>query len=132
MKLAGVHHVAIQVTDFARARTFWCQLLGCAVLQEWFDDAGALRSIWVDVGGAFVALERVPARGAVAPPFAHPAPGAHLVALRIARAERAGWEARLTAAGVAIEKRSRYTLYVRDPDGTRVGLSHHPEPAECE
>lgn len=131
MKLAGVHHVAIQVADLARAEAFWCELLGCAVVQRWADDAGQPRSLWVDVGGAaFLALERVPARGDVAPPFAHPSPGAHLVALRIARADRAAWEARLTSAGVAIEKRSRYTLYVRDPDGTRVGLSHHPEPAE--
>jgi len=131
MKLAGVHHVAIQVADLARAEAFWCDLLGCAVLQRWLDDAGQPRSIWASVGGAaFLALERVPARGDVAPPFAHPSPGAHLVALRIARTDRAAWEARLSAAGVAIEKRSRYTLYVRDPDGTRIGLSHHPEPAE--
>jgi catechol 2,3-dioxygenase-like lactoylglutathione lyase family enzyme len=33
------------------------------------------------------------------------------------------WEERLQAAGVRIEDRTAYTLYLRDPDGHRVGLS---------
>ena len=33
------------------------------------------------------------------------------------------WERRLDAAGLAIEDRTAHTLYVRDPDGHRVGLS---------
>ena len=33
------------------------------------------------------------------------------------------WEARLQEAGIAIDDRTAYTLYVRDPDGHRVGLS---------
>jgi catechol 2,3-dioxygenase-like lactoylglutathione lyase family enzyme len=33
------------------------------------------------------------------------------------------WEARLQEAGIPIDDRTAYTLYVRDPDGHRVGLS---------
>jgi hypothetical protein len=40
------------------------------------------------------------------------------------------WEERLHAGGVEVVHRTRWTLYVRDPEGNRVGLSHHPEPAE--
>lgn len=35
--------------------------------------------------------------------------------------------ARLTEARVAIEARTPYTLYVRDPDGRRIGLSSYPD-----
>ena len=28
--------------------------------------------------------------------------------------------------GVAVVHRTRFTLYVQDPEGNRVGLSHHP------
>ena len=37
---------------------------------------------------------------------------------------------RLREAGVAIEDRTAFTLYVRDPDGRRVGLSSYPTPLE--
>jgi catechol 2,3-dioxygenase-like lactoylglutathione lyase family enzyme len=33
------------------------------------------------------------------------------------------WEARLQEAGIPVDERTAYTLYVRDPDGHRVGLS---------
>jgi hypothetical protein len=38
-------------------------------------------------------------------------------------------EARLASAGVEVVERSRWTLYLRDPEGNRIGLSHHPEAA---
>jgi len=37
--------------------------------------------------------------------------------------DRSAWEANLAVAGVAIESRTEHTLYFRDPDGHRVGLS---------
>jgi len=33
------------------------------------------------------------------------------------------WEEKLTAAGIPIEDRTPYTLFIRDPDGHRVALS---------
>ena len=42
-------------------------------------------------------------------------------------ADRAGAEARLASSGIAIEARTEFTLYFRDPDGRRIGLSHYPE-----
>ena len=128
--IAGFHHLAIQCADLARCEAFYRDVLGLPVMKRWQDEAGAERSVWlaVDGQGAFLALERAGAAPTVAP-WKAPDAGLHLVALRIALADRAAWEARLAAAGVAIEHRSRYTLYVRDPEGNRVGLSHHPDPA---
>jgi glyoxylase I family protein len=129
----GVHHVAIQVRDLAAMAAFYESVLGLPVLRRWpAADGVGDRSIWIDLGGgAFLALEALPGGGAPAPSasWQSPSPGFHLVALTIPRAARAAWEARLTAAGVAIAHRTAYTLYVRDPEGNRVGLSHWPDEA---
>ncbi len=127
--IAGVHHLAIQCVDLARCEAFYRDVLGLPVLQRWRDEAGLERSVWLSVGegGGFLALERAgPDASVPGTSFVDGRPGLHLVALRIARPEREAWEARLAAAGVEIVHRSRWTLYLRDPEGNRVGLSHHP------
>jgi catechol 2,3-dioxygenase-like lactoylglutathione lyase family enzyme len=128
----GFHHLAIQVRDLAATERFYREVLGLAVLKRWpAADGGGDRSVWLDVGdGAFLALERV-AGGATADedPARGARPGLHLVALRIERAARDAWLRRLAAAGVDVYARTAFTLYVRDPEGNRVGLSHWPDGA---
>jgi glyoxylase I family protein len=127
----GFHHLAIQVRDLAAVEHFYREVLGLPVIRRWptADGAGE-RSVWLDTGDGqgFVALEVVTS-GATAREDAAGAtsPGLHLVALRIPPGTRAAWEARLVAAGVPVESRTGFTLYVRDPEGNRVGLSHWPE-----
>jgi glyoxylase I family protein len=125
----GFHHLAIQVRDLAATERFYREVLGLAVIKRWpARDGAGERSVWLDVGdGAFLALERV-AGGATVPEDAA-RPGLHLVALRIERAAREAWVQRLAAAGVAVEARTGFTLYVRDPERNRVGLSHWPDEA---
>lgn len=101
-------------------------VLGLSVRKRWTDDHGAPRSLWLDLGDdAFLAVEKV--RGG-APRFAE-APGWHCVAFPIALEEREVWRAHLAAAGHAVARESDYTLYVHDPEGALVALSHYPEPA---
>jgi catechol 2,3-dioxygenase-like lactoylglutathione lyase family enzyme len=135
----GLHHLAILVSDLAAAERFYCRTLGLAVLRRWPAAEGSgERSIWVDSGdGSFLALEVIAAGrardraddGEGDDEGAGDQPGLHLVALRIPAAERASWEQRLAQAGVEVYRRTAFTLYVRDPEGNRVGLSHFPEPA---
>jgi glyoxylase I family protein len=131
----GFHHLAIQVRDLAATERFYRDVLGLAVMKRWpARDGDGERAVWLDVGdGAFLALERV-TDGATAAEDAARAerPGLHLVALRIERAAREAWVRRLVAAGVAVEARTAFTLYLRDPEGNRVGLSHWPQMAEAE
>jgi catechol 2,3-dioxygenase-like lactoylglutathione lyase family enzyme len=126
----GFHHLAIQVRDLPAMERFYRETLGLAELRRWPAPNGdGDRSVWVDVGGgAFIALERV-AGGATAREDAERAarPGLHLIALGIARGARGEWERRLAAAGHPVEARTAFTLYVRDPEGNRVGLSHWPD-----
>lgn len=125
----GLHHLAIQCAELEPCERFYREVLGLPVLQRGDDEQGRARSVWLGLGGgAFLALERVdgsPDQG----PWRSPRAGLHLLALRIEPGQRAAWEAKLTAAGVEVVHRTRWTLYVRDPEGNRVGLSHHPEDA---
>jgi glyoxylase I family protein len=132
MVARGFHHLAVQVRDLARVERFYCDVLGLKVLRHWPATSGVgQRSVWLDVGdGAFLALEVV-ASGTTAAkdPARRDRPGLHLVALRIAAGERARWEERLARAGVEVYHRTSFTIYLRDPEGNGVGLSHHPEAA---
>ena len=84
-------------------------------------DDGSLRSIWIAASddGSFLAIEelRPGVRGTL---------GHSLVALRIGRDDRAAWLRHFEKHSVPIEKQSRWTIYVKDPEGNVIGLSHHP------
>jgi glyoxylase I family protein len=112
---SGFHHVAIVVRDVERVAAFYSTVLELPVQARHLTPDGALRSIWLEVSpGNFLAIEQGE-------------PAHSIVALRIARSERAQWLAQLKRHGVDIDKQSRFTVYVKDPAGNLVGLSHHPE-----
>jgi glyoxylase I family protein len=124
----GHHHLAIQVKDLPRAERFYADVLGLEVVRRWpREDGPGERSVWMSVGAGeeFLALE---ACEVASPPatFRDPRAGLHLVALRIQAVERGAWEERLAARGVEIVHRTPFTLYLRDPEGNRIGLSHFP------
>ena len=123
------HHLAIQCADLQACERFYREVLGLELLHRWPKEVGVGdRSVWLQVGDGFLALER-----AEKPPqlraWRDGEPGLHLVALRIPAQERPAWEERLAAAGVEVVHTTRWTLYVCDPEGNRVGLTHYPEDA---
>lgn len=130
MELFGFHHVAVQALDVERVAAFYRVVLGLPELRRFHHEDGALRSVWLSArsGGTeadgFVAVE-------LAPPSSEPSArlGFSMVALRVDAAARARVEAELSAHGVAIERRTAWTMYARDPEGNLVGFSHHPHPA---
>lgn len=122
-----VHHLAVVVTDVERAAKFYVGVLGLRELRRWDDSQGQLRSIWCEIGGgAFLAIERAELEE---PRRDDAAPGFHCVSLGIRPDEREPWRTRLTQANVVVFRESAYTLYVRDPEGNIVGLSHFPNAA---
>ena len=109
-----IHHVALRVADCERAAAFYSGVLGLVERRRLLDGATP-RAIWLETGGALLMLERaLRGRG--------PEDGSgHLIAFAVD--DLGAWERRLEAAGVAVDDRTAHTLYVRDPDGHRVGLS---------
>jgi glyoxylase I family protein len=109
-----VHHLALRVADCARSAAFYSGVLGFPEVRR-FEDADAVRSIWLRAGDAILMLETV-LRGA--------GPGAgsgHVLVFAVDALP--AWEERLAAEGIAVDDRTAYTLYLRDPDGHRVGLT---------
>jgi glyoxylase I family protein len=112
-----IHHLALRTGDLDALERFYAGVLGLAVTRR-----DGERSRWLDAGGAILMLER---RDASEPPVD---PGSmELVAFALGEAERGAIAARLDEASVPIEARTASTLYLRDPDGRRVGLSAYPE-----
>lgn len=121
----SVHHLAIVVTDVERAARFYSGTLGLREIKRWDDAQGRLRSIWCELGNsAFLALERAENEE---PRRIDTSPGMHCIALGIRPDERNTWRQRLEQEGFVVFRESAYTLYVRDPEGNIVGLSHYPE-----
>jgi len=118
----SLHHVAVGTRDVEGLARFYAQLLRASEQKRHTDEAG-LRSIWLDLSGVLLMIERTES-----PP---PAPaqgvglGAFLLAFRADSSERAAFEARADELGAAIEDRSAFTSYLRDPDGNRIAVSEY-------
>lgn len=113
--MPSLHHLALRTHDVERLVAFY---------REWFGLPEARdarpRSVWLGLDGAVVMIERAEASE---PRIAQGS--LDLIALRVSADERVALRARLLAAG-ALEAETEHTLYFRDPDGRRVGVSTYP------
>lgn len=98
--------------DVARLEGFYSGVLGLTPTRR---DA-ARGSVWLEMSGGVLMLERAePGEAGVAPGTMD------LVAFAID--DKDAWRGRLERAGVSIEAETEHTLYFRDPDGRRIGVS---------
>jgi catechol 2,3-dioxygenase-like lactoylglutathione lyase family enzyme len=109
-----VHHVALRTADVARLERFYAGVLGLPVMKR---DA-ARGSVWLDASGSVIMLE-----SAKEGEPAVPAGSMELLAFSVESLDL--WRQRLAAVGMAIEGETAHTLYFRDPDGRRVGVSDY-------
>ena len=116
-----VHHIAIQVADLERMATFYRDLLGLTPIESPRADAR-----WFDASGTILMLERCDGSPSDEP-FVTPRTGFHVVAFAIHASQRSGMADTFNRAGVHIERETAYSLFVRDPEGNRIALSHYPE-----
>jgi glyoxylase I family protein len=105
-----IHHLALRVRDLDAARAFYGGLLGLPEIKR-----DGTRSVWLRAGDAVLMLER-DLRGKGGDEGS-----GHVLAFAVE--DLARWEEILRAAGVFVEDRTDYTIFVRDPDDHRVGLS---------
>jgi catechol 2,3-dioxygenase-like lactoylglutathione lyase family enzyme len=113
----GFHHLALRVKDVGRSLAFYSGVLGLPEVRRNETNA-TLESAWLRVGPSLLMVERrLKGRG--------PASGSgHLVAFRVGAL--GPWRKHLARSGVKLDGHTDYTLYFRDPDGHRVGLSAFP------
>ena len=119
----SLHHVAVGTRDVEALASFYGQLLGANERRRHNDEQGTLRSIWLDLAGTLLMIERASATAAARPREEGVGLGAFLLAFRADARERAAFEERARALGAAIETRSPFTSYLRDPDGNRIAVS---------
>ena len=112
-----IHHVALRTSDVQRLASFYVGVLGFSELRR--TTSG---SVWLAAEGAILMLE---ARGPEEPDVA--AGSRELVAFAIEPKMHALYISRLGAAGIAVEASTAHTVYFRDPDGRRIGLSAYPD-----
>jgi len=113
-----VHHLALRTTDVPRLEAFYRDVVGLALTAR----PGEGR-VWLAAGETVVMIEEQLEREPGVP-----AGSMELVAFAIEPEERAGFVERLGRAGVAVEGETGFSVYFRDPDGRRVGVSHWPAP----
>jgi len=118
-----LHHVALGARDVAALAAFYRDRLGLSELSRHHDAAGDLRSVWLDLGGPILMVERTdePLRRVQGV-----GSGLFLLALSATAPERDELERSLAAAGFPVESRTEHTIYLRDPEGNRVAVSSYP------
>jgi len=107
-----LHHVAVFGPDPAALADFYAVTLG---LQETRRqrDAHGVRSVWLAASTTTLMFERGPRGQNGVLVFAVP-PGTAVE-----------WRARLAA---CLDGATTYSIYARDPDGNRLGVSSYPDP----
>jgi catechol 2,3-dioxygenase-like lactoylglutathione lyase family enzyme len=124
---AGVHHVAVLTADLGACEVFYADILGLRIRRRWPAEDGSDRSVWLQLGeDGLLMLERADPEDARRGPRG---PGWHMLALSIRPADRVAWLERFVGLGVPVVDQTDYTLYVEDPEGNLVGLSHWPQRA---
>jgi catechol 2,3-dioxygenase-like lactoylglutathione lyase family enzyme len=123
--MTRLHHLAIGTPDVSRLAEFYREVFELAEVARHDDEHGSLRAVWLDLGGSLLMIERTAASRERVEGVGG---GLFLLALRVGVEERPRLERALSARGHAVEARTTYSSYTRDPDGNRVAFSHHPEP----
>ncbi len=130
---SSAHHIAIQCVDLDAMVEFYQTVLRMRMVRRWPSDeprTAGDRSVWLATGNTIIALERCVGQ-VERRPWNDDRPGLHLLALQIVRDHRDAWCQWLAHCGVEIKNESSWTVYIVDPEGNRIGLSHFPDAARA-
>jgi catechol 2,3-dioxygenase-like lactoylglutathione lyase family enzyme len=112
----AIHHLALRTRDVSGLARFYAEWFGLRVVAD-----HAPRSLWLALGETAVLMVEAAQPGEPC----IPASSLELMAFRVSPEQRSSLRAKLVAAG-QLEGETAHTLYFRDPDGRRVGVSSHP------
>ena len=119
----ALHHVALGAQNVELVARFYEDLFGLARVAEHRTDAGAIRSIWLGLGGGVLMIEhstraRERHPGVDAGPF--------LLAFHVDASGREKFESMLAERAIVLEDRSEFSSYARDPENNRIAVSCYP------
>ncbi len=107
-----IHHVAFRTIDLPRLESFYVGL-GLSIRKR------SAQSVWFVAGDTILMIEQAEERE---PAIAKDS--MEMIAFTIEPHEVDVFRQKLRALNVPIESETAFTLYFRDPDGRRLGLSH--------
>ena len=119
-----LHHLALGTAHVEGLARFYRELFGLAEVARHLGSDGALRSIWLDLGGSMLMIEHSSSETRHVEGVGQ---GLFLIAFRASPAERQRLERELERRGHSIESHTAYSSYSRDPDGNRIAISHYPD-----
>jgi len=111
-----VHHVAFRTADVPALAAFYRELLGLPLVRDL-----SPRSLWLGLGGDAVLM--IEGREAKEPPV--PTGTMDLVAFRVDPQRKAAIRTEAVARG-CFDGETDHTVYLRDPDNRRIGVSTFP------
>ncbi|MEE2902283.1 MAG: VOC family protein, partial [Myxococcota bacterium] len=120
-----LNHLAIKSKQLEELAEFYIKVLELPLLKTFTDESG-LRSIWLSLGTSILMIERSDynEREASTPTeFSADKPGYHLLAFTVSAEKQNALRGSLHDFEIKIEHETEYTIYFRDPDGNRIGLS---------
>jgi len=112
-----VHHLALRSSHPFRLAEFYARALDLPELRRQEDAAGPY-SVWLDLGGAVLMVERGESRASDA--------GWDGLFLAAEPGSGEAWAQRWARLGIPLDGRTGCTLYARDPEGNRFGVSSYP------
>jgi glyoxylase I family protein len=121
----SLHHVAVGTRDVEALAAFYCRLLSVPEERRHLDESGQLRSVWLNLAGTLLMIERCSPDASERAPVSGVGLGAFLLAFAAGPAGRPAFEARAAELGAMIESRSAFSSYFRDPDGNRLAVSDY-------
>jgi len=111
-----LHHIAIRAIDVDKSLEFYASMFGLGIVRD-----QRPRSVWLGLSdGAVLMIET---RGAGEPGV--PVGSLELLAFRVSPAVKAAVRERAIGAG-CFDGETDHTVYLRDPEGRRLGVSTFP------
>ena len=114
--MPALHHLALRTRDVDRLLAFYQAWFGLPIARD-----ERPRAVWLELEPrAVLMIERAELTEPCVPVHSR-----ELVAFAVAASEREQLRERLVQSG-QLEGETEHTLYFRDPDGRRVGVSSYP------
>lgn len=119
MKVIKAHHMALKCHHLTAMGEFYGEVLRLDLVDQ-KKNGEELRSLWFKVGDIILMIEK---EAQLKEESKVNRPGWDILVFQIEKKQQDQWRRHLLENHIQIEDETDYTLYFRDPEGNRLGLS---------